>query len=119
MTKGTVPEGASCTHWKGPLENDSRIRKAVKAVSGIILTDTSGNPAGVGYTSTTQNSWNSLANQGSDYVELIRSSYGGEYILSNPSCSLQVATGINGDKVVVNGEVLCYQLKICLVWDVL
>ena len=87
MTKGTVPEGASCTHWKGPLENDSRIRKAVKAVSGIILTDTSGNPAGVGYTSTTQNSWNSLANQGSDYVELIRSSYGGEYILSNPSCS--------------------------------
>lgn len=87
MTKGTVPEGASCTHWKGPLENDSRIRKAVKAVSGIILTDTSGNPAGVGYTSTTQNSWNSLANQGSDYVELLRSSYGGEYILSNPSCS--------------------------------
>ena len=87
MTKGTVPEGASCTHWKGPLENDSRIRKAVKAVSGIVLTDTSGNPAGVGYTSTTQNSWNSLANQGSDYVELLRSSYGGEYILSKPSCS--------------------------------
>lgn len=87
MTKGTVPEGASCTHWKGALESDSRIRKTVKAVSGIILTDSSGNPVSVGYTSTTQNSWNSLANQGSDYVELLRSSYGGEYSLSNPSCS--------------------------------
>ncbi len=91
-TVGTEPSSDelsadAVTLYTPPLENDSHIRKAVKAVNGIFLSDSSGNAKSVNYNGDTQNSWNAMASSGSDYVEILRSTYGGEYTLSKPVCS--------------------------------
>ena len=82
---GTTPAGSTCVSVS-PLPNDSYVRKAVKSVSGVVLQDTEGNTINTPYTGTTQLSWNEMANQGKDYIEMLRLTYG-DNSLSNPSCT--------------------------------
>lgn len=82
---GTTPAGSTCVSVS-PLPNDSYVRKAVKSVSGVILQDAEGNTMNTPYTGENQLAWSEMANQGKDYIEILRSTYG-ESSLSNPSCT--------------------------------
>ncbi len=86
-TKGTVPDGAKCVHHFDPLPSDSPLRSAIRSVSGQVLIDSNGNILNSTYAGR-QNKWKDLANQGKDYVEILRLSYGEEYVLSDPDCEL-------------------------------
>lgn len=89
LTQGTVPEGAKCnSNPRGPLSSDSNIRKATREVFGQVLKDSSGNIVYTPYGQEKQNEWKDLANQGKDYVEILRLSYGDEYVLGDPNCEL-------------------------------
>lgn len=91
LTQGTVPQGAKCnSNPRGALPSDHAIRGAVKAVSGQVLKDASGNIVRTGYGQAQQNKWKELANSGLDYVEIIRQTYGSEYQLSDPDCTYGV-----------------------------
>lgn len=101
-TKGTTPTGGQCKHHFGPLSSDSDIRKAVKEVFGQVLKDSNGNIVKTGYGTYkdseydkpgNQKKWNDLAKSGKDYVEILRSSYGVNYVLGDPNCTY----GSNGD----------------------
>ncbi len=87
LTKGTVPPGSSCKHYRDASPAGSDIRKAVSAVSGMVLVNSSGDILSTQYTSKIQNNWNSMANSGKDYIEILRSTYGSEYQVSTPDCS--------------------------------
>lgn len=93
FTEGTVPDGASCKFWKGPLASNSSIRTAVNEVIGMVLVDGSGKILPSGYKNTDQNSWNDMARQGLDYIEILRKHYGEQYMVSEPNCSY----GATGD----------------------
>lgn len=70
-----------------PLPEDSPIRQAVQETAGEILINSDGDMINTPYVSTTQNTWNNLANNGSDYFEILLSSYpSGTDIASN--CTL-------------------------------
>lgn len=86
-TKGTVPEGAKCTHHFDPLPSDSPLRSAIRSVGGQVLIDSNGNILNSTYAGR-QEEWRDLANQGKDYIEILRSSYGSEYQVSDPNCEL-------------------------------
>jgi len=82
-TNGTVPEGAICREWKIPLNQNSSIRDAARSVNGMILVNVNNKPVSGNYTSTTQIEWNRLANEGLDYVEILKKSYPDAYILTS------------------------------------
>ncbi len=86
-TKGTVPEGANCSHHFDPLPSDSPLRSAIRSVGGQVLIDSNGNILNSTYAGR-QEEWRDLANQGKDYIEILRSSYGSEYQVSDPNCEL-------------------------------
>lgn len=87
-TKGTTPDGGRCEHHFNSLSSDSDIRKAVREVFGQVLKNSNGNIVSTGYGQEEQNNWNDLANKGKDYVEIIRSTYGADYVLGDPNCEL-------------------------------
>lgn len=90
-TKGTEPKSelspSALEISTPPLEKDSRVRKAVKSVSGVLLKDLSGNLLSLGYGRDEQLKWDDLAKSGSDYTEIIRLTYGSDFTVSSPSCS--------------------------------
>lgn len=87
LTAGTIPKGANCKYWKGPLPDNSNIRSAVREVNGMVLTDNNGKIFPAGYKSDSQKSWNEMAKSGLDYVEILRKHYGSEYSVSSPTCT--------------------------------
>lgn len=64
----------SKTWTRGPLTREE-VRKAVEETSGQVALTETGNIAYTGFTSTTQESWTSLANQGNDYFEILKKTY--------------------------------------------
>ena len=92
LTTGTVPEGSACKPWKGPLSESSDIRTAVGEVSGKILVNSAGKIASGNYTSDTQKAWNSAAENGADYVEILKATYGDAFSIMSSDCSF-TATG--------------------------
>lgn len=82
-------EDTTKTWHRGPLAADSPVRENVKAVTGKIAIDSGGNIIQLPYTSTQQNAWNNMANQGKDYTEIIKANYSNVHsITSNCSASL-------------------------------
>lgn len=90
----TVYSGYEPGHgWsKEPLAEDDRLREAVKSVRGMVLVDGSGNIINTAYTHTEQTRWDSWADNGMDYTEILKKEYtNGKSIVSN--CSV----GATGD----------------------
>ena len=81
-------ENTHPVRYKGPLAADSELRKAVAEVEGVLALDSDGNVILTPYNSTAQNSWNSKANSGMDYTEIMLSHYGGKVAqISHSDCS--------------------------------
>jgi len=99
----TVHSGYDTTkNWtKQSLPEDSKVRKAVEETKGQVLIDNNGNIVNVSYSSTTQNRWNALANDGSDYFEILMDSYGniGAEKISTPNCESDIDTTIDNPSV--------------------
>ena len=73
-------------YWNGSiLSNDSVIIKAVTETQGEVLVDNDGKIVYTPYVSSNQQKWNSLANQGYDYFEILVEEYGSNVILDNPT----------------------------------
>lgn len=93
-TKGTVPEGANCSHHFDPLPSDSPLRGAIKEVSGQILMDRNGSVVYTGYGNGEQDVWRDWVreNPNMDYVEIIQRQYikDNDYVISDPDCSYGV-----------------------------
>lgn len=74
--------------YKGPLPADSELRKAVADVAGVLALDSDGNVILTPYTNEDQNAWNSMANSGMDYTEILLGHYGGKVAqISHSDCS--------------------------------
>lgn len=73
-------------YWNGPiLSNDSIIRKAVNDTQGEVLVNSNGEIFYTTYLSSNQNKWNSLANEGYDYFEILVEEYGSGVSLQSPT----------------------------------
>jgi len=109
FTAGTEPQGANCKLWKSGYENGSdysknnigELKQAVKEVAGMLLIDDKGNPVNVSYANVTHNKWKEMAlgtwvdeygnkHDKMDYIEILRTTYGGNYQVSTPDCSFGV-----------------------------
>lgn len=64
-------------NWKKePLAADSDVRKAVEETRGEVLVDNDGKIVDTNYMDTNQQYWDSLAEQGKDYLEILVADYG-------------------------------------------
>lgn len=73
-------------YWNGPiLSEDSIIIKAVEETQGEVLVDNAGNIVYTPYVASTQEKWNSLANKGKDYFEILVDTYGSGLRLETPT----------------------------------
>ncbi|MBQ7141315.1 MAG: SpoIID/LytB domain-containing protein [Bacilli bacterium] len=74
---GTVYPGqdSSRPYNRESIPEDSPIRTAVEETSGEVLINSDGDIINTGYASGQQNSWNSQANAGSDYYEILMRQY--------------------------------------------
>lgn len=72
---GTVHSGqdSSKPYNKVPLPSTSKVWTAVKETTGEVILDSNGDILSIGYTSTEQNKWNSMA---ADYVTMLMDTYG-------------------------------------------
>lgn len=88
LSNGVNIPGSNCQpHFNG-LESDSRIRTAVKEVAGKTLVDAQGEVVATGYEGVhIYPEWVRLADSGLDYVEILRSTYGKEYMVSQSNCT--------------------------------
>ena len=63
-------------NWsKSPIPEDSKIRKAVVETRGQVAVDSSNNIVYTPYLQADQDAWNSMANQGKDYYEILKKHY--------------------------------------------
>lgn len=82
------------TYWfKGPLSSDSEIRKAVQETQGEVLVDSENNIVYTSYTSVDQNNWIESANNGSDYFEILSTTYGTDVKLEKPEYIVESVEG--------------------------
>lgn len=73
------------SYWNGPiLSQDSEIKKAVEETQGEVLVNSDGEIVYTTYLASNQKKWNSLANQGYDYFEILVEEYGSDVTLNNP-----------------------------------
>ncbi len=98
LSENAIPEGAICSPFRPSVDEyygdrASEFKNAINSVNGMVLTDKLHNITATGYVSNSQNAWNQMANDGLDYVEILRKHYGAEYTLSSPNCSY----GATGD----------------------
>ena len=66
-----VRSGLKYKKYKGPLSQDSKLRTHAKAVEGEVLINDQGYIVYTTYTSSEQNTFNSLAKQGKDYKQIL------------------------------------------------
>ena len=69
-------EDTSKTWHRGPLAEDSDVRKAVEETRGEVLVDDDGKIVNTDFLDTNQQYWDSLAKQGKDYLEILVADYG-------------------------------------------
>lgn len=69
-------EDTSKTWHRGPLAEDSDVRKAVEETRGEVLVDKNGKIVNTDFLDTNQQYWDSLAKQGKDYLEILIADYG-------------------------------------------
>ena len=105
----TVHSGQdSSKSWtRGPLSEDSDIRKAVNDTAGQVFVDTSGNIVKTGFTNTNQTKWEKLAKEGKDAYEILVSDYG-QGNISNPTCTY---SGY------INGNISSAEVASIVKWD--
>lgn len=66
----------SSKKWsRGPLSEDSEVRKAVEETRGQVAVDASGQVVYTPYTDTNQQRWNKMAREGKDYFEILKKDY--------------------------------------------
>ena len=74
---GNVHSGVNNTiTYKPPLAENAPLRQAAMEVNGEVLTNSDGYIVYTPYTNTNQVRWNSMANSGSDYKQILLSDYG-------------------------------------------
>lgn len=63
-------------NWtRGPLSEDSEVRKAVEETRGQVAVDSNGKVVYMSYTDTNQQIWNKMAKEGKDYFEILKKDY--------------------------------------------
>lgn len=63
-------------NWtRGPLSEDSEVRKAVEETRGQVAVDSNGKVVYTSYTGTNQQRWNQMAKEGKDYFEILKKDY--------------------------------------------
>lgn len=72
---------------KGPLAMDSPVRTALAEVSGKVALDSEGNIVKTSYTNTQHILWREKANEGKDYVEILKNSYSSIVSFEEGNCS--------------------------------
>ncbi len=89
-----IPEGWSAedisSYKVPPLSETSPIREYVRSTAGIMMTGSDGYIVHSGYTNNTQNEFNRLANEGNDYLEILKAIYvprTGDFTLNTSTCS--------------------------------
>lgn len=72
---------------KPGLDGNADLRSYVSSVAGIVALDVNGSVIVTGYSSTQQNIWKSMAEEGKNYTEILRSTYSDMVELSDENCS--------------------------------
>lgn len=72
---------------KPGLEGNADLRSYVSSVAGIVALDANGGVIVTGYSSTQQNIWKGMAEEGKSYTEILRSTYSDMVDLSDENCS--------------------------------
>ncbi len=66
----------SSKNWsRGPISQNSEIRKAVEETRGQVAVDSNGQVVYTSYTDTNQTRWNNMARDGKDYFEILKKDY--------------------------------------------
>lgn len=86
FTTGATPTGAKCSVLKGKLEENTRIRNAVKEVNGMVLVDESGN-AVIDFEDGSQSWMDITSTNGLDYVEYLRKQFGSTASIATNTCT--------------------------------
>lgn len=68
-------EDRSKTWSRGPLSEDSEVRKAVEETRGQVAVDAKGQVVYTPYTDTNQQRWNKMAKDGKDYFEILKKDF--------------------------------------------
>lgn len=89
-TGATIYSGAATkpVTIKRALAQDSPLRTAVSSVMGQVAVDSNGYIANIGYQSTIQNRWKSMASSGMDYKQIIISDYSTVSKIEENSCNI-------------------------------
>lgn len=74
--------------YKDPLPEDAQLRKDVAETNGKVLLDKNGELVVTSYVNNAQNSWNSKANAGLDYTEILLSHYTNATAISEANCNM-------------------------------
>lgn len=80
--------------YKGPLSADERIRSVVNEVAGKVVLDNNGNIVYTPYTSTNQNEWSKLAEEGNDYSVILKESYATFTSIDEGNCSALCSSAV-------------------------
>ena len=84
-------EDTSKNWHKGPIAEDSKIRKAVEETKGQVAVDSTDNIVYTTYVNSDQESWNKMANEGKDYYEILKKHYAKKNVSNITSnCSTSV-----------------------------
>lgn len=76
-------------NWtRGPLAEDSKVRKAVEETRGQVAVDSNGKVVYMSYTNTNQQRWNKMAKEGKDYFEILKKDYSKVSTITS-NCSAQ------------------------------
>lgn len=76
-------------NWtRGPLSEDSNVRKAVEETRGQVAVDSNGKVVYMSYTNTNQQRWNKMAKEGKDYFEILKKDYSKVSTITS-NCSAQ------------------------------
>lgn len=76
-------------NWtRGPLAEDSKVRKAVEETRGQVAVDSNGKVVYMSYTNTNQQRWNKMAKEGKDYFEILKKDYS-KVSTINSNCTSQ------------------------------
>ncbi len=88
--------GTEYTLYKKALSSDHKYRSYAKEVEGQLVLNDQGYVVYTTYTDTTQKKFNSLANSGKDYKEILLSTYSNATDISQSSCTQSVACSTVG-----------------------